>query len=180
MIGKRWVAALLCFGLASIAVAQPKTIELDFPTWQAEEPGAGEYWTELIKAFEAKNPGVKVKKTQVPFREYADKMTVRFAASNPPDIVHLPSRNFLAFASQGWLAPLDDYLGQTDVKSTYTRMNDEMIYNGKYYGVLIMAYGMMFYYNDKMLQDAKVAVPKTSDELLKAISATTDATAGRL
>ena len=112
MIGKRWVAALLCFGVASIAVAQPKTIELDFPTWQAEEPGAGEYWTELIKAFEAKNPGVKVKKTQVPFREYADKMTVRFAASNPPDIVHLPSRNFLAFASQGWLAPLDDYAGK--------------------------------------------------------------------
>ena len=28
MIGKRWVAALLCFGVASIAVAQPKTIDL--------------------------------------------------------------------------------------------------------------------------------------------------------
>ena len=114
MIGKRWLTILMWLVVVSTVGAQTKTIELDFPTWQAEEPGAGEYWTELIKAFEAKNPGVKVKKTQVPFREYADKMTVRFAANNPPDIVHLPSRNFLAFASQGWLAPLDEYLAQTD------------------------------------------------------------------
>ena len=176
---KRWIAGLFALVVAASACAQTKAIELDFPTWQAEEPGAGEYWTELIRAFEAKNPGVKIKKTQVPFREFVDKMTVRFAADNPPDIVHLPSRNFLAFASQGWLAPLDEYLAQTDIKATYTRMNDEMLYNGKYYGVLVMAYGMMFYYNDKMLQDAKVGVPKTSDELLKAIAATTDVNAGR-
>jgi len=54
-----------------------------------------------------------------------------------------------------------------------------MLYNGKSYGVLMMGYGMMFYYNDKMLADAKVAVPKTSDELLKAIASTTDVNAGR-
>ena len=64
-------------------------------------------------------------------------------------------------------------------RTTYTKMSDEMRYDGKTYGVLMMAYGMMFYYNEKMLQDAKVAVPKTSDELLKAIAATTDAKAGR-
>ena len=101
MSGKRWLTILMWLVVVSTVGAQTNTIELDFPTWQAEEPGAGEYWTELIKAFEAKNPGIKVKKTQVPFREYADKMTVRFAANSPPDIVHLPSRNFLAFASQG-------------------------------------------------------------------------------
>jgi multiple sugar transport system substrate-binding protein len=176
---KRWIVALACAAFAQGAAAQAKTVELEFPTWQAEEPGLADYWTELIKAFEAKNPGVKVKKQQIPFREYVDKLTVRFAGNNPPDIVHLPSRNFLAFASQGWLAPLDDYLNDTDVKATYTRMNDEMLYNGKYHGVLLMAYGMMFYYNDKLLADAKVAVPKTDDELLKAIAATTDANAGR-
>ena len=93
----------------------------------------------------------------MPFREYVDKMTVRFAGNNPPDIVHLPTRNYLAFASQGWLAPLDEYLAQTDVKATYMKLNDEMLYDGKYYGVLMMGYGMMFYYNEKMLADAKVA-----------------------
>ena len=176
---RRWALGICCAAFAAAAFAQPKTIELEFPSWQIEEPGAGEYWTELIKAFEAKNPNVRIKKQQVPFREYIDKTTIRFAGNNPPDIVHLPTRNYLAFASQGWLAPLDEYLAQTDVKATYMKLNDEMLYNGKYYGVLMMGYGMMFYYNDKLLADAKVAVPTTSDELLKAISAATDVNAGR-
>ena len=87
---------------AALGYAQPKTIELEFPSWQIEEAGAGEYWTELIKAFEASHPNVKVKKQQIPFREYVDKMTVRFAGNRPPDIVHLPSRDFASFADQGW------------------------------------------------------------------------------
>ena len=135
MIVKRvtaWLLAACCAGLAASAGAQPKAVELEFPSWQIEEPGNAEYWTELIKAFEAKNPNVRIKKQQVPFREYIDKMTVRFAGNNPPDIVHLPTRNYLAFASQGWLAPLDEYLAQTDVKATYMKLNDEMVYNGKY------------------------------------------------
>ena len=176
---RRWALGICCAVFAAAAFAQPKAIELEFPSWQIEEPGAGEYWTELIKAFEAKNPNVRIKKQQVPFREYVDKTTIRFAGNNKPDIVHLPTRNYLSFASQGWLAPLDDYLAQTDVKATYMKLNDEMLYNGKYYGVLMMGYGMMFYYNDKLLADAKVAVPTTSDELLKAISAATDVNAGR-
>jgi multiple sugar transport system substrate-binding protein len=174
-----WLAALLAAFSTAPGFAQTKPIELEFPSWQIEEPGIADYWTELIKAFEAKHPNVKIKKQQVPFREYVDKLTVRFAGNNPPDIVHLPTRNFLAFASQGWLSPLDADLAQTDVKSTYMKLADEMTYDGKTYGVLMMGYGMMFYYNDKMLADAKVGVPKTSDELLKAIAATTDANAGR-
>jgi multiple sugar transport system substrate-binding protein len=176
---KRIMAAAAGLLMACGALAQPKAIELEFPSWQIEEPGAGEYWAEITKAFEAKYPNVHIKRQQIPFREFVDKLTVRFAGNNPPDIVHLPSRNFLAFASQDWLAPLDDVLAQTDVPGTYTKLSDEMRYEGKTYGVLMMAYGMMFYYNDKLLQEAKVAVPKTSDELLKAIAATTDAKAGR-
>ena len=173
------VIAAVGLAAGASAVAQPKPIELEFPSWQIEEPGIADYWTELIKAYEAKFPNVKIKKQQVPFREYVDKMTVRFAGNNPPDIVHLPTRNYLAFASQNWLAPLDADLAQTDVKATYTKLADEMVYNGKTYGVLMMGYGMMYYYNEKMLADAKVGVPKTSDELLKAIAATTDVNAGR-
>jgi len=173
------VIAAVGLTVGASAVAQPKPIELEFPSWQIEEPGIADYWTELIKAYEARFPNVKIKKQQVPFREYVDKMTVRFAGNNPPDIVHLPTRNYLAFASQDWLAPLDADLAQTDVKATFTKLADEMTYNGKVYGVLMMGYGMMFYYNEKMLADAKVGVPKTSDELLKAIAVTTDANAGR-
>jgi len=52
------------------------------------------------------------------------------------------------------------------------------VWEGKARGVLLMAYGMVFYYNEKMLADAGVGVPKTPEELLKAIQATTDASKG--
>src|SRR3954468_13744842 len=110
---KRCIVALACAVLAFGATAQTRVVELEFPSWQHEEPGVSDYWTELIKAFEAKNPGARIKRQQIPFREYVDKLTGGLAGGNPPDIVPLPSRNFLAFASQDWLAPLDDYLKQT-------------------------------------------------------------------
>src|SRR4030095_9547861 len=46
---KRWIAAVACAAVAQGAVAQPKTVELEFPTWQAEAPGGADYWTGVIK-----------------------------------------------------------------------------------------------------------------------------------
>ena len=68
------------------------------------------WWKDLIAAYEKKYPDVKVNIQQVPFAQFVKQMTVRFAAGTPPDIVHLPSRDFASFADQGWLEPLDDRL----------------------------------------------------------------------
>ncbi|WP_342364290.1 ABC transporter substrate-binding protein [Terrarubrum flagellatum] len=163
--------ALACL-LAPAAHAQTK-VELDFPTWQAEEPGPAEFWTEATKAFEAAHPGVMIKKYQVPFREYVDKLTVRFAGGNPPDIVHLPIRNFASFASQGWLKPIDDLLAKTDIKQNFSSLQSELVWDGKTEGVLLLGYGMLLYYNEAMLKEAGVDVPRTPDELIKAIQAIT-------
>src|SRR5439155_437699 len=80
-------------------IARAQDVTLDFPSWQAEEPGFAEWWKGLVKEYEAKHPGVKVKLYSIPFANYVNQMTVRFAGQNPPDIVHLPSRNFASFAS---------------------------------------------------------------------------------
>lgn len=165
------VAALAWLCTAPV-FAQTK-VELDFPTWQAEEAGPAEFWTDAAKAFEAAHPGVTIKKYQVPFREFVDKMTVRFSGGSPPDIVHLPLRNFPSFAAQGWLRPLDDRLAETDIKATYSAMSAELDWEGKTQGVLLMSYGMLLFYNEALLKEAGVAVPTTPEELLSAIQATT-------
>jgi multiple sugar transport system substrate-binding protein len=54
-----------------------------------------------------------------------------------------------------------------------------MQWNGKAQGVLLMGYGGMLFYNERTLADAKVGVPKTPDEWLAAMKATTDASRGR-
>lgn len=166
-------AGLLALAATSIGANAQSRVELDFPTWQAEEPGPAEFWTEAAKAFEAAHPGVTVKKYQVPFREYVDKLTVRFSGGNPPDIVHLPMRNFPAFAAQGWLRPLDDLVAAAGIKGNYGPLAAEADWDGKPQGVLLMGYGMLLFYNEQLLSEAGVPVPRTPDELLKAIEATT-------
>ena len=98
----RRLATTMClalgFVLAPVAHAQTT---LEFPTWQAEEPGVSTWWKELIAAYEKRYPDVKINLQQVPFAQFVKQMTVRFAAGNPPDIVHLPSRDFASFADQG-------------------------------------------------------------------------------
>jgi multiple sugar transport system substrate-binding protein len=164
-------AALLALALATGVHAE--TV-LDFPTWQAEEPGVSQWWKDLIAAYEKKYPDVKIKMQQVPFAQFVKQMTVRFAAGSPPDIVHLPSRDFATFADQGWLEPLDARLAGSDILKTWTPLQSEMLWNGKQQGVLLMGYGGMLFYNEQLLKDAHVALPKTPEQWLSAMKATTD------
>ena len=121
-----------------------------------------QWWKDLIAAYEKKYPDVKINMQQVPFAQFVKQMTVRFAAGTPPDIVHLPSRDFASFADQGWLEPLDARLKPTDILTTWTPLQSEMVWDGKQQGVLLMGYGGMLFYNEQLLKDAHVALPKNA------------------
>jgi multiple sugar transport system substrate-binding protein len=172
---KNCFAALLLWGAVALvpAPAAAQGVVLDFPSWQAEEPGFGEWWKGLVAEYEAKHPGVKIKLYSIPFTNYVNQLTVRFAGNNPPDIVQLPTRNFAAFASQGWLEPLDAELKTTDIPGHWSKLQSEMIWNGKTYGVLLLPYGNLLYYNEQLLRDANVKVPTTPGEWLDAMAKTT-------
>jgi multiple sugar transport system substrate-binding protein len=169
--------ALLVAG-TSLGAAQAQTT-LEFPTWQAEEPGISTWWKDLIAAYEKRYPDVKVNMQQVPFAQFVKQMTVRFAAGNPPDVVHLPTRDFASFADQGWLEPLDERLKGTDIAANWPPLQSEMTWNGRTQGVLLMGYGGILFYNEQKLKDAKLGVPRTSDEWLAAMKATTLADKGQ-
>lgn len=176
-IARAAVAALLVAG-AALGNAQAQTT-LEFPTWQAEEPGISTWWKDLIAAYEKRYPDVKVNMQQVPFAQFVKQMTVRFAAGNPPDVVHLPTRDFASFADQGWLEPLDERLKGTDIAANWPPLQSEMTWNGRTQGVLLMGYGGILFYNEQKLKDAKLGVPRTSDEWLAAMKATTLADKGQ-
>ncbi|TMG84247.1 MAG: extracellular solute-binding protein, partial [Betaproteobacteria bacterium] len=88
--GRKYMKHLLAslamlFALSLPPIARAQDVTLDFPSWQAEEPGFAEWWKGLVKEYEAKHPGVKVKLYSIPFANYVNQMTVRFAGQNPPD-----------------------------------------------------------------------------------------------
>ena len=171
---KTFLAALVWVAIAFVpALVAAQGVVLDFPSWQAEEPGFAEWWKGLVADYEASHPGVKIKLYSIPFANYVNQLTVRFAGNNPPDIVLLPTRNFASFASQGWLEPLDAELKTTDIPGHWTKLQSEMRWNGRTYGVLLLPYGNLLYYNERILRDANVKVPTTPGEWLDAMAKTT-------
>lgn len=144
---------------------------LEFPSWQAADESFSPWWHELIAAYEAEHPDVHVDFYQVPFDSFVAQQTTRFAAGDPPDVVHLPASNAVQFAARGWLAPLDERLAGTDVVATWSPLQEQMRWDGHYYGLLLLGYGYAMFYNEQLLADAGYGVPTTPDEMLAAARA---------
>ena len=132
---------------------------LEFTSWQAEEPGFGAWWKEVIAGFNASGPAAGVAMTSIPFGSYLDQLTIRFASNRPPPLLHLPTDSFGAFASQGWLAPLDVRIKGTPIATEWPALQGDLVWDGKTQGVLLMGYGFMLFYNAALLDAAGVALP---------------------
>jgi multiple sugar transport system substrate-binding protein len=164
------LAALLVVGFAWLSSAGAQTIVLDMPSWQATEPGTSDWWNALIEEFEAQHPGVDIEFSHEPFSGYNDKMIARFAAGNPPDILHLPAANFMIYAQEGWLAPLDDLLASTDspVLAEWTPVQSGCQYEGQTLCVIVLGYGYVLGWNEAYFEEAGLpGPPTTSDELIE-------------
>jgi multiple sugar transport system substrate-binding protein len=142
---------------------------LTFPTWQAEEPGFSQWWKELIAAYEHAHPGVTITLQQIAYPNFSNEMTVRFASNTPPDIVELSGNNFGSFASQGWLEPLDGWLKRDPLPPDWSSLQSLYQWSGHTLGQLVMGYGNMLFYNEKLLADAGVAVPGNFAEYIAAV-----------
>jgi multiple sugar transport system substrate-binding protein len=174
------ILGLLAAGLAVAGgakeapkAAQAAAVQLEFPSWQAEEAGFKDFWKQLIDAYQAQKPNVTIKLSQIPFKDYIDTLTTRFAAGNPPDILHLPARNAPQFAAQNWLEALDGPLAGTDILSNWTPLQASMVKDGQNLGLLLMGYGFLLFYNEKLLAEAGVAMPRDPAAFLAAARAAT-------
>jgi multiple sugar transport system substrate-binding protein len=142
---------------------------LSFPTWQAEEPGFSQWWKELIAAYQQAHPGVTITLQQIAYPNFSNEMTVRFASNTPPDIVELSGNNFGSFASQGWLEPLDGWLSKDPMPAGWSSLQSLYHWDGHTLGMLVMGYGNMLFYNERLLADAGVSPPKDFAEFIAAV-----------
>ncbi|HEY7601398.1 MAG TPA: extracellular solute-binding protein, partial [Methylomirabilota bacterium] len=88
------IALAMTLALAGGAAAQ--TVEIEY--WQYTFAQRVQAIDELIKRFEAENPGIKVKHTHVPYDDFRLKIAAAIPAGQGPDVVQL---------FYGWL---QDYL----------------------------------------------------------------------
>lgn len=172
-----WLA-LASTALISVPPVAMAQTNLEFTTWQADEAGFGDFWREAIAAFEADNPDVNIEIQQIPFADYINQLTIRFASGQPPHIVALNTSSFGIFAEQGWLRELDSLAEGTPIDTEWSSLQEELVWDGTTYGVLMMGYGFMLFYNSEILEQAGIEVPQSFDEFRTAVAAATDVDSG--
>ena len=138
---------------------------LEFTSHQVTEPGFADWWKEGIARFESQHPDVKIQATQEQFEVHHNKIQTRFAAGNPPDIVHVSTRFYFDLAARGLLEPLDPYLSKENILKDWIPLQQTLVVGGKTYAMLLLNHLYAFYYNEQMFKEAGVPVPKTLDEM---------------
>ncbi|MBT2695997.1 ABC transporter substrate-binding protein [Bacillus sp. ISL-40] len=126
-------------------------------------------WSELIKKFEAENPDIKVKLTQMPApaksTEIHQYLVTAFQSGQSDidvftgDVVWVPE-----FAAAGWTEPMDQYVNKDEY---YPGVIDALTYDGKLSAMPWYVDGGMLYYRKDLLEKYNKPVPTTWDELIK-------------
>jgi multiple sugar transport system substrate-binding protein len=157
-------------GQASAAQEPSGTVTI----WHYYDEGAGGLYDKLgpwEQSVERRYPKVKVNFEYVPYDQMTSKVTAASAAQKGPDIV-LPTAPFMPeMIKAGALQPVDQYWnGFADKGQFPTQIIDSLKYNGKLYGVQAYANVVGLVYNQKILEDIGVEVPKNLDDLEAAMA----------
>jgi multiple sugar transport system substrate-binding protein len=164
-------AALVVLTASIVPAAAQQTLR--FVSWQVNEPGFGEWWQSVIQEFEQKHEGVTIEFVNVPRDSFADQMTTLFASGSPPEIVHLASFEFHAFADNGWLENLDPYIERSGLDLSEWAGQDRCRWEGQHVCLMMLYFGGIMAYNAALFDEAGIAVPTTYEEHLEAARALT-------
>ncbi|WP_433795355.1 extracellular solute-binding protein [Actinoplanes sp. CA-252034] len=155
--------------------ADAKTLTL----WHYEGPNSamGIAWNKAIELFKAGHPGVEVKFEEKGFEQIQQNAQMILNSDSAPDIMEYNKGNATAgllskqglltdisgeFTKRGWDTKLSSSL-QTTAKYD----EDGIMGNGKVFGVPNYGEFVTVYYNKKMFDQYKLAVPTSLDEFTK-------------
>ena len=175
------VAAFLTLAFASQAICASQAIaqtKLRFYSWQTDDQSNSIWWQAVNKAFEEAHPGVTIDFVKVPRDDFADTMMVMFSGNTPPDIVHLASFEFHAFAEQDWLEDLGPWIAKDGPDLKGWAGQGICSWQGKIYCINLNYFGYLLFYNEALLKAAGVGVPTNWEEYLDAARKMTAAGGG--
>jgi len=158
------IAALVSIGLAGSAAAQ-ETVTLQF--WEGHSVQEETATIEMIKAFEASHPNIKINRTKVSFGTNFEKITTAVASTTLPDVSPIWSGFLTQFAAGGQLLDLTEY-GAADAKAKiYPGAWSYVEWQGGVYGVPYAFDPRFIAYNEAAFKEAGLSEPpKSYDDLL--------------
>jgi ABC-type glycerol-3-phosphate transport system substrate-binding protein len=136
-------------------------------------------WTEpmqeLIAAFEAANPGVKIDFSTTPGDQYGAKIQTAVQGGQTSDIFGDLEGNIIVRVREGGELPFIDLTGKIDISGLTDNAREQVEVDGKTYGTPLAAYTVGLAINNTVFADAGVTPPATWDELKSTAQALKDA-----
>jgi multiple sugar transport system substrate-binding protein len=169
---------------AQMAASIDEPVTITFYNYNLASASIGADATrELIAAFEAENPNVKVETIGVPSNEIITRLQADMAAGQQPDVAQLVFRDLLYIASDLGGNALEDMAGE----EAYAALVDGMIprgldlgrVEGKTYGLAYTFSTPILYYNADLFRAAGLdpdQPPRTWDEVKAAAEAIVEKT----
>jgi ABC-type glycerol-3-phosphate transport system substrate-binding protein len=158
------IAALFGVGFSAAAAAQePVTIQF----WEGHSVQEETATIEMIKAFEASHPNIKINRTKVSFGTNFEKITTAVASNTLPDVSPIWSGFLTQFAAAGQLLDLTEYGAAETKAKIYPAAWSYVEWQGGVYGVPYAFDPRFIAYNETAFKEAGLSEPpKTYDELL--------------
>ncbi len=116
-----------------------------------------------VKAFEEKNPDIKVEFIQIPEAEYSQKLRSMAMTGTAPDVLCLWEADLADFVRAGWVTSLDAYIKQSKELSLddfIPAVTQLMELQGSLYGFPWCFATEIAYYNKDLFDKAGVAYPE--------------------
>lgn len=180
MTSGRTLAFALGLSLAVAGLARAQPVEIEY--WQYTFAQRVQAIDELIKRFEAANPGIKVKHTHVPYDDFRLKLAAAIPAGQGPDVVQLFYGWLQDYLKAGLLQPLPpDQFDPAEIDREFFPLVRQMKVNGQYYAVPTAVRSLALFWNKKLFRDAGLdpaRPPQTLDELVDTAKKLTTRDAG--
>lgn len=134
--------------------------------WDYEGQGvSNDAMNAAVKAFEAKNPGIKVNRTSFAFGDLSKSIVQGGVGGEVPDVAVIDNVDNQNFAALGLLADITDQVGGKKDEYFEGPWSSTQL-DGRTYGLPMNSNNLALFYNKKMFADAGITnPPETWDEL---------------
>jgi multiple sugar transport system substrate-binding protein len=123
---------------------------------------------QLVKQYEADNPGVTIKTIRDNDSSYYDKLVTAFLADSAPDIVRVEPPRAAQFIAAGYAGPLEAVVSAADQTQFFPGTIAPLQKDGKLFGVPQDVATLVLYYRTDLFKAANISGPPTTWEDLLA------------
>lgn len=167
------LASALALGVFAAGSGLAQAVEIQY--WQYVFDTRVQAMTELIKQFEAENPGITVKQVTFPYADYQTRLIAAKAAGRGPEVMQLFYGWLDNFIAGKLVQPLPKAtFKDADIERDFFSIVSAMKRGDQYYGLPTAVRSMALFYNKDLFQKAGLdpeKPPQTLDEFVAAAKA---------